>query len=272
MPTVIEQYRKIKNTLARAGFEEADAEARLIVADALHMGLGEIFLYADREAAIDPSNVLEKRLSGMPLAYAMNKKYFMGDPFYVDENVLIPRQDTEVTAEAAIGLVRERGYGTLLDLCCGSGCIGIAVAKRTDTRVTGLDISADAVRIANKNARDLAAENFRAHVSDLFSCMDAVFDLIVSNPPYVTEEEYKTLESQVKDFEPRGALVGGLDFFERIAAQAAEHLHPDGALVLETGAGQKEAVFTILEKNGFKNIKSINDIAGRHRVTVCTIN
>jgi release factor glutamine methyltransferase len=269
MPTILKQYREIKKALQVAGFPEADAEARLIVADALGISLGDIFLTADSEADFDSSAVLQKRLSGMPLAYAMNKRYFMGFPFYVDENVLIPRQDTEVTVQTAIHLIAEKGYETVLDLCCGSGCIGISAAKLTGAHVLGTDIRAEAVRIANSNAKSLSVKNYRAHKSDLFSHIDETFDLIVSNPPYVTEAEYETLEPQVRDFEPRGALVGGLGFYERIAAQAAGHLNPGGSMVLETGAGQKDAVRAILEQNGFKNIESIKDIAGRHRVIVC---
>lgn len=271
-PSVIEQYRKIKKILDAAGFPEADAEARLIVADALGLSLGEIFLKADREADFDPSPILGKRLSGMPLAYAMNKKYFMGLPFYVDESVLIPRQDTETTVEAALALTAEKGYDTVLDLCCGSGCIGISIAKLTCARVLGADVSAEAVRVANKNAELLSAQSFHARESDLFSAVDAKFGLIVCNPPYVTEEEYETLEPQVKDFEPRDALAGGLDFYRRIAAQAAGYLDPGGGLVLETGSGQRDAVWDILVKNGFKDIVSREDIAGRHRVIICTIN
>jgi release factor glutamine methyltransferase len=272
MPTVLQWYRKIRKTLADAGLSEADAEARLIVADALGLSLGEIFLKADGEADFDPSGILQKRLSGMPLAYAMNRKYFMGFPFYVDESVLIPRQDTETTVEAALALITEKGYDTVLDLCCGSGCIGISIAKLTPARVLGVDISAAAVRVADKNAGLLSARNFHARASDLFSDVDAKFGLIICNPPYVTEAEYETLESQVKDFEPKDALVGGLDFYEKIAAKAGEYLNPGGALVLETGSGQKDAVRAILIQNGYEHIKNYKDIAGRHRVVVCTIN
>jgi len=272
MPTVLQQYRHIKNTLAGAGFEEAEAEARLIVADALGLSLGDIFLRADAEADFDPSAILEERLMGMPLAYAMRKKYFMGFPFYVDENVLIPRQDTEVTVQAALALIAEKGYRSVLDLCCGSGCIGISVEKLSGARVLGTDVSAQAVRIARRNAALLGAENFSAQGSDLFSGITGAFDLIVSNPPYVTEEEYGALEPQVKDFEPKGALVGGLDFFRRIAEQAPGYLQPGGALVLEAGSGQEKEVEAILKKNGYTDIQSKKDLAGRHRVTVCTIN
>lgn len=270
MPTVLQQYRDIKKAFLNAGFPEAEAEARLIVADALGISLGDVFLKGDEEAEFDPSDVLKKRLSGMPLAYAMRRKYFMGFPFYVDENVLIPRQDTEAAVETAIRLITEKGYKHVLDLCCGSGCIGISAALLTGARVLGSDISAKAVRIANQNAKSLSAEHFRAARSDLFSCIHATFDLIVSNPPYVTEEEYKTLEIQVKDYEPKSALVGGVRFYREIAAQAAGHLNPGGALVLETGDTQWDAVRAILEINGYKNIKSIKDIAGRHRVIECT--
>ncbi len=270
--TVIERYREIKKILAEANFPEADAEARLIVADAAGLSLGEIFLDAQRQVDFDVSAILEKRLSGMPLAYAMNKKYFMGFPFYVDESVLIPRQDTEVVAARALAIIKEKGYDTVLDLCCGSGCIGISIAKLSLAQVIGSDLSADAVAVANKNAKNLSADSFRAVQGDLFSCIFATFDMIVSNPPYVTDAEYELLENQVRGYEPKGALVGGLRFYEMIAAQAAAHLNPDGTLIFEIGANQKDAVFEILKKNGFFNIACYKDIAGRHRVMVCTTN
>jgi release factor glutamine methyltransferase len=272
MATLLEKYREIKKILTDAQFPEAEAEARLIVADAAGLSLGEIFLKADRRVDFDVSAILEKRLSGMPLAYAMNKKYFMGFPFYVDESVLIPRQDTETVVFHALRMIREKGYETALDLCCGSGCIGISIAKLSSVRVIGSDISADAVAVANKNAKDLYAKSFRAAQGDLFSCVFSTDDMIVSNPPYVTDTEYERLENQVRGYEPKRALVGGLDFFERIAAQAAGHLNPGGALIFEIGAGQKDAVLGILKKNGFLGIACYKDMADRHRVMVCTTN
>jgi release factor glutamine methyltransferase len=272
MQKVIELYRHVKNTLAGAGIEEADAEARLIVADGLDMTLGEIFLKGDIKTAYDPGRILEKRIAGMPLAYAMQKKYFMGFPFYVDESVLIPRQDTEILADEALSLIREKGYGSALDLCCGSGCVGIAVERISGIRVLGSDISEEAVYVANKNAKLLGTENYRAIVSDLFQNIDSKWDMIVCNPPYVTEDEYDALDKQVRDCEPRLALVGNLYFYEKIAADAAAYLNRGGALAFEIGCSQRNDVWAILQKNNFENIRCRRDLAGRHRVMVCTIN
>ena len=269
---VIDLYRETKKKLEIAGIEEADAEARLIVAEGLGVGLGELFLQGDRETEYDPAEILAKRTSGMPLAYAMRRKYFMGFPFYVDENVLIPRQDTEIVADEALGLIRKNKYATVLDLCCGSGCIGIALKKLAGVRALGCDISPEAVQIANRNAKTLAAEGYRAIQSDLCENINETFELIVCNPPYITDEEFEALDEQVRDWEPKGALVGNLDFYIKIAAQAGAYLHPGGALVFEIGYSQKNAVHDILKQNNYQNIRCRKDLAGRDRVMVCTIN
>lgn len=269
---MIELYRGVKKTLQNAGIEESDAEARLIVADGLGIALGDIFLKADMETDYDPDGILEKRSAGLPLAYAMQKKYFMGFPFYVDESVLIPRQDTEILADEAIQLIRANGYQSALDLCCGSGCIGISLAKLSGIRVLGSDISNAAVCVANKNAKLLGTENYRAVDSDLFDGIESKWDIIVCNPPYITDKEYDTLDRQVRDFEPRLALVGNLDFYEKIAARAAAYLNRGGALAFEIGCSQKTEVEAILLKNNFQNIRCRRDLAGRHRVMICTTN
>lgn len=271
MHKVIELYRGVRKTLRDAGIEEADAEARLIVADGLGISLGELFLKADMETDFDPGGILEKRSAGMPLAYAMRKKYFMGFPFYVDESVLIPRQDTEILTDEALRIIRESGCKNALDLCCGSGCVGIALEKLSGIRVLGADISAEAVRVANKNAKLLGAE-YRAVESDLFERIPQGWDIIVCNPPYITDEEYDTLDKEVRDFEPRLALVGNLLFYEKIAARAAAYLNRGGALALEIGCSQKNDVEAILKDNNYQNIKCLRDLAGRHRVMVCTTN
>ena len=272
MQKVIELYRHVKAALTKAGIEEADAEARLIVSDGLGITFGDLFLKADMETGYDPGFILEKRVTGMPLAYAMHKKYFMGFPFYVDESVLIPRQDTEILTDEALRLIRANGYGTALDLCCGSGCVGISLEKLSGVRVLGSDISQAAVEIADKNAKQLGAQKYSAINSDLFERVEGKWDIIVCNPPYITDEEYLELEKQVRDFEPRLALVGNLEFYEKIAARAAAYLNRDGALAFEIGCGQKTGVEAILEKNNFQNIRCLCDLAGRHRVIVCTTN
>jgi release factor glutamine methyltransferase len=272
MQKVIELYRQVRKKLQDAGIEEAEAEARLIVADALDISLGDVFLKADMETDYDPGGILEKRIAGMPLAYAMQKKYFMGFPFYVDQSVLIPRLDTEVLADEAVRLARENGYEAALDLCCGSGCVGIALAKLAGIRVLGSDISEAAVRIAKKNANDLKAGKYRAQISDLFEGLKGRWDMIVCNPPYITDSEYEDLDREVRDFEPRLALVGNLDFYEKIAAQASAYMNRGAALVFEIGCSQKQEVEAILKKNNFQNIRCRCDLAGRHRVIVCTTN
>jgi len=269
---VIELYRQIRGQLELAGFDEADAEARLIVADGTGLTLEELFIKAGMETDYNPTEILKKRLTGMPLAYAMQKKYFMGFPFYVDSNVLIPRQETEIIADEALQLIGQNGYQTVLDLCCGSGCIGISMEKAAGVHVLGLDVSREAVAIANKNAELLGAADYRAVVSDLFANCTGPFDMIVCNPPYITDTEYETLEKQVRDFEPKIALVGNLSFYRKIAAQAGAYLNAGGALAFEIGSAQANEVEAILQNNEYKNIRCRKDLAGRDRVVICTIN
>ena len=190
----------------------------------------------------------------------------------MDESVLIPRLDTEILADEAANLARENGYEAALDLCCGSGCVGITLAKLAGIHVLGSDISEAAVRIANKNANNLKAGNYRAQKSDLFEDLKGKWDMIVCNPPYITDSEYATLDRQVRDYEPRLALVGNLDFYEKISAQASAYMNSGAALVFEIGCSQKQDVEAILKKNNFQNIRCRCDLAGRHRVIVCTTN
>ena len=272
MRRIIDLYRQIKDALQSAGIEEADAEARLIAAEGLQISLGELFLKADMQTEYDPAEILRKRISGMPIAYAMNKKYFMGFPFYVDGRVLIPRQDTETVVDTALLLIKQNGYKTVLDLCCGSGCMGIAIAKLAGVRALGSDISPGAAEVANKNAEALQANTFRAVAGDLFENIDGKFDMIVCNPPYITDAEYQTLEKQVREFEPEMALLGNLSFYEKIAGLAAGFMNKGGALVFEIGSRQKNDVEAILLKNHFKNICCQKDLAGRDRALTCTIN
>lgn len=217
-------------------------------------------------------NMIEKRKRNMPVSYITNTKEFMSLDFYVDENVLIPRPDTEILVEYVIGLDCKKE--NILDICCGSGCIGVSLAHYIEEakKVTMLDISDNALKVAKKNAS--------AHCSDKcdFIKMDILrdfpkgkFDIIVSNPPYIDKKTLKTLESDVIDYEPIIALDGGesgLIFYERIAEYAYNLLNPNGVLVFETGDEQGEAVWEILEKNNYKGIKLINDLANRNRVAV----
>ncbi len=210
---------------------------------------------------LDPQ--IKRRLSGEPLQYVLGEWEFYGLPFYVDRSVLIPRPDTEVLVEEALKRL-SADRCDVLDLCCGSGCIGIALAVCGNARVTAADISADALEITARNARRNGVSVTTVR-SELFDGIEGRFDLIVSNPPYLSKEEMDARDASLR-FEPALALDGGadgLDFYRRIAADYLRYLKPRGTLLLEIGMTQKKAVSALFER-----CECRTDYGGRPRVIV----
>ncbi len=205
--------------------------------------------------------LIERRLSGEPLQYVLGEWEFYGLPFYVDPTVLIPRPDTERLVETALPLLAE-GRRDVLDLCCGSGCIGIALAVLGGARVTAADVSGDALAMTERNARRNGV-SVQIVQSDLFENIEGMFDLIASNPPYLTKAELEAADESLR-YEPALALYGGedgLDFYRRIARDYRHYLKPGGTLLLEIGYTQKEAVGAL-----FDRYECIYDYGGRPRV------
>ena len=194
--------------------------------------------------------------------------------FYVDENVLIPRADTEILVEEVIDKCTkdgEREY-KILDLCTGSGIVGISLAKYIKKcEVVCADISKKALEIAKKNAKSNNADNTKFIYSNMFSNIKDKFDIIVSNPPYIKRKVIEKLEKEVQN-EPYIALDGGidgLDFYKLIACEAYKYLNDTGEVFLEIGYDQKEEVINLLENSGkFSNIYSKKDLYGNDRVVV----
>lgn len=220
---------------------------------------------------------VDRYLGGEPLPYVLGEWTFYGLDLYVSPDVLIPRDDTCAVAELAIhrGLFLDQNP-RILDLCCGSGCIGLALASRLrDARVTLADLSGPALSVARKNIQ-------RNHMGGRVSCVqvDAMeappaflgkFDMIVSNPPYVTASEMAELPDSVKNYEPHMALFGGtdgLDFYRAISKNFRELLKPGGFLCYEFGMGQGDAVCAILEENGFTVLERTLDFNERERAVL----
>ena len=207
-----------------------------------------------------------------PIAYVSNLWYFYGLPFYIDENVLVPRFDTEVLVDTAWDALKSMSQAKVLDLCTGSGCIAVVLAKR-GINVTASDISDKALIVARKNAK-MHDVNVDFIQSDLFENIDGVFDVIVSNPPYIKTSEIGKDDKSILS-EPRIALDGGvdgLDVYRKIANQAQKYLVDGGKLVLEIGCKQANDVKTILQNQGFGDIKIIKDTMGQDRVVICRKN
>ncbi len=244
--SVSETVRLVKIRLEPVAAEEAAQQAKQLVSAVLGVEPGALSVHTwvevtDEQIAII-GELLERRMKGEPLQYILGEWSFMGLPFYTDERALIPRQDTELLAETAIRLIEERGYVNVLDLCTGSGCVAISIAKRTNASVSATDVSAEALELARENAALNECE-VTFFESDLFSNLAGTFDLITCNPPYLSQADMERLQPEVS-FEPKLALFGGedgLDFYRRIAKLYRNYLNDGGALLLEIGCTQAES-------------------------------
>lgn len=238
-------------------------------------------------------DLIERRASRVPLQHITGRQEFMGLPFEVNDKVLIPRQDTETMVEDALELIDKGtlrgqeytdglGKGTdVLDLCCGSGAIGISIAKLAKgAHVTCSDLSKEALEVAERNARLNDCKSVKFTESDMFDAFcgrlgKKKFNLIISNPPYIPPSVIEGLEPEVRDHEPMMALDGGedgLDFYRIIAQQAPEHLKKGGVLMMEIGFDQKEAVKSLLQETGrFEKVVGLTDLTGKDRIIVAIL-
>ncbi|MBQ5698760.1 MAG: peptide chain release factor N(5)-glutamine methyltransferase [Lachnospiraceae bacterium] len=217
---------------------------------------------------------IERRAKREPLQHILGTQEFMGLEFFVNRHTLIPRQDTETLVELVLANHKEKDI-KLLDMCTGSGCIAISLAVHGGYQhVEAADISTEALKVAEKNAEKLLQDPIRFRHSDLFGAFDPnedKFDIIVSNPPYIPSDVIEELEPEVRDFEPRSALDGtadGLFFYEKLAEECGRFLKENGSVYFEIGHDQGEAVENLLRTHGFKDTKTIKDLAGNDRV-VC---
>ena len=209
-----------------------------------------------------------------PIQYIIGEADFMGEKFIVNPSVLIPRDETEILVRKAIELIDKNNLKNILDMCTGSGCIACMLAKNTSATVIGSDISVEAIETAFQNMERMQLFNralFRK--SDLFSMIreDEKFDMIVSNPPYIPISEKKNIQKEVT-FEPDLALYTkdekGLEFYEKIIAQAPEYLNSGGYLLFELGIDESKDVAQLMQNAGFKSIQVVKDLANIDRVIV----
>lgn len=261
--------------LKQNNIEDSNLKARMLLANILEKPK-EYFIAHDNED-IDETEFFIKikmLINKIPIQYIINNQEFMKLNFYVDENVLIPQPDTEILVEEVIKLAKEKENLEILDLCTGSGCIGISLAKYTKkSRVIAIDISNKAIQIAKLNAeKNLVHKQIKFMESNMFENIEEYkFDFIVSNPPYIETKVIEELSEEVRK-EPKIALDGGedgLNFYKEIANNAYKYLKKDGYLCLEIGYNQKDNVIKLLNKIGeYKEIYSKKDLSGNDRIIV----
>jgi len=272
--TISEWLKHAADALEESGCPDPAIDARWIAEDAL--GLTASGLRFEAQNAIPEAKLAEmneylaRRVQGEPVQYIMKKSDFMGMRFHVDSRVLIPRQDTETLVEAVIIALQGKHEPRVLDLCTGSGCIGLSISTLVPgAQVTLADISAAALEVAKKNAHELSAEVTLRH-GDLFKAVGREkFDLIASNPPYIPSGELADLQAEVQH-EPMLALDGGtdgLDFYRRIAEAAPDHLLPGGSIYLEVGMGEAQDVLKFVQESiDCADSGVIRDLCGIERI------
>ena len=275
--TCRELIRRASVRFSTAGIPDPVNDAALLLS---HLtGRPPLSLRLDDESVPEPSVVdsfnalVEKRLSRVPLQYLLGEAPFYGRMFKVDSRVLIPRPETELLCEWALCLLKDRPSPRILDLCCGSGCIGITLkAGLPAASVTLSDISPDALALAAENAAKLGTDVSFCQSDLLEAFSGSVFDLIISNPPYIPSEECLTLQQEVRQ-EPLLALDGGpdgLDIYRRIIRDAFSCLVPGGTLLMELGAGEDQAVSALLSAGGYCSTEIREDLSGIRRMILST--
>ena len=278
-------YLDTRARLKKAGIEAAQLEARELLCYASDKSREQFYrdmpLYVSGELEKRVETLVQRRLAGEPVAYIVGEWEFYGVPLDVSQDVLIPRSDTEVLAERGIVRTKAAGEGArVLDLCAGSGCVGLAIAVQVpECRVVLGEWSEGALRVCKQNVR---RNGLNARVTCL--SVNALepppsmlwdFDVLVCNPPYIPSKDIESLDVSVKDYEPRMALDGGpdgLDFYRFIAARWKGAIRLGGTLLFEVGIGQSRDVEEILAQNGFEQIQTTADSNGIWRVVEGTVN
>ena len=286
MQTFHELLTQGTQLLMNAGIEEARLDAWLLLE--YTADISRAWYYAHPESEVNEEIVSEylslcqKRAEHIPLQHLTHQACFMGYDFYVDERVLVPRQDTEVLAEEALHQLRNMRKPRILDMCTGSGCLLLSLLMELpDATGTGVDISAAALAVAERNRKNLELEKRAVLVqSDTFSGdyfqknsgnISLEYDMLISNPPYIPTEEIGKLMEEVRFHDPVLALDGredGLYFYRRITEQAGKYLKPGGWLMYEIGCEQGTDVSAIMQGKGFAEVAVKKDLAGLDRVVI----
>jgi release factor glutamine methyltransferase len=279
--TVLEAIQKSTEFLAKKGVESPRLQTELLLAHLLKMPRMKLYLNFERVLSPAETNSLrelvKRRGQREPLQHIVGSTSFCGYEIAVNRHALVPRPETELLAEAGWDFLSTLNSqpSTALDFGTGSGCIAIALAaKCPNAKITALDVSADALALAKQNAlQNQVAERIEFLLGDGFAALSTKtqFDLLISNPPYIASAEIETLDPEVKDFDPRGALDGGadgLDFYRKLAAEARPFLKPDGKIMLEFGDGQASAIKSIFESEKWIVEAVKDDYSQRARILI----
>lgn len=270
MMTFEQAYLKGLEILNLNGIKQANIDAWYLLEEYLKISKASYLVNKNKLVNIEDYSkyidAINLRATHFPLQYIIGKWEFMGYEFFVNRNVLIPRQDTEILVEEVIKYADGK---SILDMCTGSGCIIISIAKLCNlTKSCGTDISLEALNIAKKN-NSYNNTNVDFIQGDLFENVNENYDIIVSNPPYICSDIIEKLDDEVKMYEPRIALDGfedGLYFYKKIIQNAKNYLNNNGMLFLEIGYDQAKSVVSLMRKEHYKDVKVIKDLAGLDRV------
>ena len=278
LKTLYNTYLDLRQELRLKGIPMYQLEAKEIIAFALEIPREDFNERDDRIVFLKEQEKIDSlvrlRLAGTPLPHIIGEWDFYGLTFEVTTNTLIPRSDTECIAEEGIEFLKQFDKARVLDLCCGTGCIGITLLKNSADQTTCLfgDISDYAIRVTKNNImkHNVTGRSLTMKVNALepYSPVIGKFQLIVSNPPYIPTADIETLDTSVKDHEPILALDGGEDglmFYRAIAESYKEALTKNGALLFECGIGQSDDIINIMENAGYERIKVIKDLSGINR-------
>lgn len=262
-----------KEALREAGVPESDLDARLLLEHACGITRSDLYAHgdvrADKQREATFLELIQKRAKRIPLQHLTGTQDFMGLSFQVNENVLIPRQDTEILVEEVMRDLH--GGSAILDLCTGSGCILISLLNYSnDCHGVGVDLSAAALNVARENAGRLIPDKDYVFLeSDLFEKVEGKFDVLTSNPPYIPSKVVDELMPEVREHEPRMALDGmedGLHFYRRILRECPPYLNGGANVFFEIGHDQGKAVSDLMKEAGFMEVQVIKDYAGLDRV------
>tara|TARA_B100001057_G_scaffold10999_1_gene10422 strand:- start:1954 stop:2796 length:843 start_codon:yes stop_codon:yes gene_type:complete len=276
---IAEAINKAKKILISNNIKSPELDTELLMSKVLNKSREEIILDSNKEIEekilIEFNSLVIQRSKGKPIAYLIRKKNFWKNSFVVNENVLVPRPDTELIIEEVLRLLKNKKKLNVLDIGTGSGCIILSILdEKKEFTGIGIDISQKCINISRTNAYNIGIKNrVKFFKSDVDNFNYGKYDLILSNPPYIKQAKLRCLEKDVIGFEPKIALDGGLDglsVIRKVVKKSSELIKNNGKLVLEIGFDQKEKVKLILKKEGYYINKILKDYAGHDRCIIST--